>query len=168
MVRYLTVIMLACATIWPIKSTIEASAVDQFWDTDMPKNIGCGPGNLIFAEDSWLSTFLASSTNMISSPLLPFSTTSKLSGCNSGPPIVENKPAYDFIALNYDKLMIDMAAGCGETLVALAQLLGISENRQEIFWLSLKENYSSIFGQGNKSPGEVYLDIVRTERFSSS
>lgn len=141
------------------------SAVAKFWNDDTPKNIGCGPGNLFFDTDSWVSTGLASSTNLASSPLLPTSTTSKASGCKSSPGLVENSPVYQFIAANFDWISTDAASGDGESLDALASLWGLSGHDRMNFKQEVQLNFQSIFLDSNTSPQHVYnsLHILRNK-----
>lgn len=148
---------MCCIVLFCHYSALQAeSAVSKFWNKEMPKNLGCGPGNTFFDDDSWLSTYLASSTNITFSPLLPTSTTSKISGCNGGPPIVEHRPSYQFFASNLHLIMEDASRGGGESLKSLAQLWNLDENNYRYLARQAKANFIDIFGNGNKPPSKIY------------
>ncbi|SMF27442.1 DUF3015 family protein [Pseudobacteriovorax antillogorgiicola] len=135
------------------------SAVSKFWNKEFPKNLGCGPGNLVFDEDSWFSTAMASSVNLSSTPLLPLSTTSGISGCNGGPPIVENSRAYHFIVSHMSEIMRDAAHGGGESLEALASLWNLSSDQYPKFVTRLNRNFSNVFGNGDLLLEEIYQSL---------
>ena len=134
----------------------------------MPKNLGCGPGNLIFDEDSWLSTHLASTVNYTLSPLLPSSTTSGISGCTAGPPIVDNRKAYEFFVSNFKGIMKDSAVGGGERLLALSKLWNQNQGDYQPFANAVKENYGSIFQGTPTSHKHIYQKLRALTKFKET
>ena len=148
------------------QTAFSESAVSKFWNKEFPKNLGCGPGNLIFGEDTWFSTAVASSINLSFSPLLPLSTTSKVSGCNGGPPIVEHRPAYEFFANNLDKIMQDAAQGGGESLQALASYWGVQGQAYQSFTKELQENFADYFANIHSTPLVTYTRIAQLQKQS--
>ena len=134
------------------------SSVSKFWNKDFPKNLGCGPGNLVSSDDSWLSTSIASSTNAALSPVLPLSTTTGISGCTGGPPIVENTPAYRFFVINLHGIMGDIASGHGENLQAIANLWGVPEKEYSGFAKKANAEFPQIFSQDLK-PEDMYRSL---------
>lgn len=147
--------LLLCST-----SLFGKSAVSKFWNDDFGKNYGCGPGNFFADGDSWLSTYLASSTNATSSPLLPSSSTSKISGCNGGPPIVDHSPAYLYFVSNLHDIMRDAANGNGPSLHGLGQLWDLNPKQYQNLEAYMHQHFHEVFGDGEKHPHTIYQQLL--------
>ncbi len=138
-----------------------SQSLKKFFHKDLEKNVGCGPGAVVFDRDSWLSTSAATSLNATSSPLLPTSTTSKLSGCNGGPSnVVYEQPAVKFIHDNYFLLASDIADGEGEVLTAFNELLEIPKVQRLDFNRHLKSHFSRLYSQTSRPADELYQEIL--------
>lgn len=134
--------------------------VQNFLKQDLPKNMGCGPGAVIFQRESVLSTILGTIVNTGFSPFLPFSSTSGTSGCSGGPAhFVENQPSYRFFLANYDTLLEEMAQGDGESLATFSSLMITSPSNRKTFQNVLKHRFESLFGDVTRSKFDIYLQI---------
>jgi hypothetical protein len=120
---------------------------------------GCGLGTeVIFRNaDEWHEHVLAATTNASASQT--FAMTSGTLGCEDANGPLKNGIAL-FIDNNLDQLAHDSARGQGESLSALAELVGISADDEVIFENSIKANFDQIFISENVTSGEAYNALV--------
>ncbi|WP_420590430.1 DUF3015 family protein [Bacterioplanoides sp.] len=104
---------------------------------------GCGVGTAIVFPDAneWHEHVLAVTTNESTSNTV--SMTSNLLNCDSanGP----LKLSQAFMDNNMDQLAADSAKGQGETLAALAEVMGIEVQHQPTFNRLMQSNFDAIF-----------------------
>ena len=104
---------------------------------------GCGVGSTVVFPDAneWHEHVLAATTNGTS--LNTVSMTSNLLDCDdaNGP----LKLARIFINDNMDQLALDVAKGEGETLAALAEVIGVEAQDSTAFNHALQSNFDSMF-----------------------
>lgn len=86
---------------------------------------GCGLGWQVTDKKTMIATTTRATTNAIVPPT--FGMTTGTIGCDQHPVAMRDVPAAQFVATNYDALLLDMAQGQGETLAAFAQTLGCSD-----------------------------------------
>ena len=120
---------------------------------------GCGLGTeVIFKQaNEWHEHVLAATTNGTSGNQT-FGMTSGTLGCESA-----NGPLADarlFIDGNVEQLAADTAAGAGETLDALAEVIGIQQADKAHFQAHLQSNFSQIFSSAEVQSGEIYDALV--------
>ena len=160
---YLFVFWGALLSVGPLFSGLafaQKNPVQVFLKRDLPKNMGCGPGAVIFQRESFVSSALGTVVNSVSSPLLPSSTTSGTSGCSGGPKsLVEHQPAFHFFAGNYDVLLEEIARGGGEHLRAFSGLLIDGKEDSDAFAAALKTRFFQLFADRERSRESKYLDI---------
>ena len=112
---------------------------------------GCGAG-ATSSGSSGLGigqTSVATSNGFAYSQL--FGISSGTSNCDAGTEVSEYKQRKEkFVAVNYSVLQTEMAAGKGENLNALSQLMGCSNST--IFGNMTKENYNYFFSDSKSSP----------------
>lgn len=105
---------------------------------------GCGLGTAVVFPDAteWYEHVLAATTNGTSGNQT-FGMTSGTLGCEdaNGP----LKAAAAFINDNMDQLAADSARGQGETLDALAQVMGIESVDQSAFRTTVQSNFDTMF-----------------------
>lgn len=105
---------------------------------------GCGLGTAVVFPDAneWHEHVLAATTNGTSGNQT-FGMTSGTLGCESanGP----LKLAQLFIHDNMDQLAIESSQGQGETLQALAQLLGVDKDHQSEFGQMMQAEFDALF-----------------------
>lgn len=105
---------------------------------------GCGLGTAVVFPDAnqWYQHVLAATTNGTSGNQT-FGMTSGTLGCEAanGP----LKLAQAFIDENMDQLAADTAKGEGETLAALAEVIGIQEQDSPAFNRAMQANFDVMF-----------------------
>lgn len=85
----------------------------------------CGLGWQITQKKSFLATTTRGTTNAVVPPT--FGMTTGTIGCDQHTLAKNELPAANYVATNHDSLVVEMAAGGGENLAALAQTMGCSD-----------------------------------------
>lgn len=125
-----------------ILTLITLSSLTSFSFADNPAGCGLGTAVVFTNATEWHEFVLAATTNGTSGSQT-FGMTSGTLGCEAA-----NGPLADiqlFIDQNIDQLAIDTARGQGETLAALAEVIGISAEDQVVFEQTLKDNFDQLF-----------------------
>jgi hypothetical protein len=73
---------------------------------------------------------------------------------------VSNERLEQFVASNMDTLARDIAAGNGETLSTLAELLQIPAAERPAFAATLKANFGRIYPSAQVQAGQVIDNII--------
>ena len=129
-----------------MKKLIAAAALISASSFAMADNgpAGCGLGTAVVFPDAneWHEHVLAATTNGTSGNQI-FGMTSGTLGCESanGP----LKAAEAFMNDNMDQLAADSARGQGETLDALAQVMGVEAADTAAFRATVQSNFDSMF-----------------------
>jgi len=124
-------------------------------------NTGCGLGTLLWegkADGSVISQSLQATTNATFGNQT-FGITSGTLGCEQPANIIKNDRALAFAADNMDILARDIAAGQGETLDTLAELMEFSATDRPALYANLQTNFDQIFITGDETAG-VVLDRI--------
>ncbi len=124
-------------------------------------NTGCGLGTLLWegkADGSVISQSLQATTNATSGNQT-FGITSGTLGCEQPANIIKNDKTLAFTADNMDTLARDIAAGRGETLDTLAELMAFPTTDRSALYASLQVNFDQIFVTGDETAGLV-LDRI--------
>ena len=115
---------------------------------------GCGLGTAVVFPDAneWHEHVLAATTNGTSGNQT-FGMTSGTLGCEAanGP----LKAAQAFMDDNMDQLALESAKGHGETLAALAEVMGVEAQDTAAFNATMQSNFDSIFAAEGTS-GTAY------------
>src|SRR4030066_905706 len=125
-------------------------------------NTGCGLGSMLLGEkanDSLGLQLLVTTTNGTFGNQT-FGMTSGTSDCKTPSRIVENERLNEFVVSNIDSLAKDIAAGRGESLDTMAELMGISVDGREAVYAQLQTNFSSIFTSERVEAADVVDNIV--------
>lgn len=121
-------------------------------------NIGCGVGTMIFGDkDGLVFQVLGATTNGILGNQT-FGITSGTLGCDKPSSTASTQRLEQFVASNMDAIARDIAAGGGETLAAIAEMLQVSD--RAAFNAALKANFAKIFPSAEVQPGQVIDAIV--------
>lgn len=119
---------------------------------------GCGLGKLAWADfkrqkDIAPQVLIATTNGTFGSQT--FGISFGTSGCtNDGKVWAEHKTEF-FVAATFDNLAGDMARGQGEHLTALAILLGVPTDRQQVFLTLVQERYRELIDRGETSPSAL-------------
>ncbi len=120
---------------------------------------GCGLGAIIIKDDSTAIMLALQATTNATSFNQTFGITSGTSGCKRAR-LVLNERAAEFVAANMDTLAKEIAAGQGESVDTLAELLNIKD--KEAFAATLQMNYSKIYTHKNVKMDEVLDSVAKT------
>ena len=129
-----------------MKKLIAAAALISASSFAMADNgpAGCGLGTAVVFPDAneWHEHVLAATTNGTSGNQT-FGMTSGTLGCEgaNGP----LKLAQAFMEDNMDQLALDAAKGQGETLAALAEVIGVDAQDSAAFNRTMQSNFDSMF-----------------------
>lgn len=121
---------------------------------------GCGLGTAVIFKSpgSWVEHVLAATTNGTSGNQT-FGMTSGTLGCaDAGGPLASGVDY--FIDENIDLIAMESATGQGETIDALAEMIGVEEADKRAFRLSLQSNFDALFPSEDTSSAQVYSAIV--------
>lgn len=124
---------------------------------------GCGLGTEVVFQDAneWHEHVLAATTNGTSGNQT-FGMTSGTLGCDVSGPLASGVSR--FIDEHHEQIAADAAQGEGESLDALAELIGVQAQDKVIFALSLQENFDSIFASTQTTSQDTYEAIVAVLR----
>ena len=121
---------------------------------------GCGLGTAVVFKNpgSWVEHVLAATTNGTSGNQT-FGMTSGTLGCEAAGGPLASGVDY-FIDENLDLIAMESATGEGETIDALAEMIGVQDADKRAFRLSLQGNFDTLFPSDATSSAEVYNAIV--------
>ena len=125
-------------------------------------NVGCGLGTTIIGDkgnDSLVLQVLAATTNGTFGNQT-FGITSGTLGCKKHTNIASNDKLNKFVADNMDKIAMDISAGHGKTLDALAELLKIPADKRASFYAKLKANFDKIYASNSVEAADVIDSIA--------
>jgi hypothetical protein len=112
---------------------------------DIQRNTGAGIGTMIFQDqDGLVSQTLAITTNGTFCNGL-FAITSGTLNAEKAPRLVKQERLENFVADNMDALAQDIAAGQGESLDTLAELMEVDAAKRAQFRVTLKSNFGKIY-----------------------
>ena len=124
-------------------------------------NTGCGLGTVLWGNESdgsVISQSLQATTNGTFGNQT-FGITSGTLGCDQPANLIKNDRLLAFTADNLDLLARDIAAGQGETLATVAELLEVPSAERPAFSVALQSNFEKIFVTGTETAG-VVLDRI--------
>lgn len=134
----------------------EAAAQSSF-----TQNVGCGLGSIALKErDTILHQVLAVTTNGTFGNQT-FGITSGTLECQRPAKFVENEKLNTFVAANMDSIAVDMAAGQGESLVTLAELMEVPADSRVEFYASLQQNFRGIYTSSGVESADVIDNIAK-------
>ncbi|MDW8373300.1 MAG: DUF3015 family protein [Planctomycetota bacterium] len=128
---------------------------------DLRANVGIGLGTVIFeGQSGLLSQVLAATTNGCFGNQT-FAITTGTLGARPWKGIVSNGDVQRFVADNMDRLARDIAAGEGETLETLAELIAIPRDQRRVFARNLQLHFTDIYTSPSVTSTEVVENIAR-------
>jgi hypothetical protein len=125
-------------------------------------NVGsCGWGTKLFDGQRGVAPQVLAATTNGTSGNQTFGVTTGTSGCTQDGAVKSNWKTAMFIDGNKDRLARDMSTGSGESLDALAALIGVSDEHKPAFYRVTKENFGKIFDRADVSAVEVTASLKR-------
>jgi hypothetical protein len=119
----------------------------------------CGWGSKVFDGQSGLPAKVLAVTTNGTSGSQTFGITSGTSGCTQDGTVRSSWKLSSFIEGNKEKLARDMSRGSGETLDALAQLIGVEAQDKAAFVRSTRENVGRIFPSADVPAQDVRVAL---------
>jgi len=110
-------------------------------------NVGCGLGTMLIGDamnDSVLLQVFAATTNGTSGNQT-FGVTSGTSQCDAPSNFVSNERLQEFVHANLDELAKDIAAGSGESLETVAELMEVPAVARPALYSRLQASFTTIF-----------------------
>ncbi len=124
-------------------------------------NIGCGWGTLMWEGQSGVPPKVLGATTNGTFGNQTFGISSGTVGCKAEGAIKVDARTSMFASANIDRLTRDMAAGGGETLDALAQLMRIPAADRPAFFQLTKNNFATIVSSDHVTAGDMLTTINR-------
>ena len=124
-------------------------------------NVGCGVGSIIFNGQSGVAPQVLAATTNGTLGNQTFGITSGTLGCSSDGVVSSTVKTSMFIDTNLDKLASDMAAGQGETLESLANLIGVDSAHKAAFFEVTKANFAEIIPSGHANTQDIIAALNR-------
>lgn len=119
-------------------------------------NVGsCGWGSKVFDGQSGLAPQVLAATTNGTFGNQTFAITSGTSGCTQDGAVKSGWQTAMFIDGNKSRLARDMSRGSGESLDALAKLLGVGEQDKARFAALTRDNVARIFPSADASTDEI-------------
>lgn len=125
---------------------------------------GCGPGSMIFKQNTKSEQLMSWGTNFAISVLLipsiqQSAISTGVSNCGGSTSAVLAQEDELFVAENFESLAKEMAAGRGESLDTLAGLLGCSTNQRGSFASLTQQRYAVLFPDAGVGPHEMLATL---------
>ena len=120
-------------------------------------DVGCGAGTMVFEGKEGAPFKVLAATTNGSSGNQTFGISSGTLGCNQGGTVTAQLS--DFTSKNMDRLAKDMAVGQGESLAAMADLMGVSSQDKGHFFELTQSNYEKIFVTADVTSNDVIKNI---------
>ena len=118
---------------------------------------GCGLGWKFTTRKSFLATSTRGTTHMTLPA--PFSMTSGTSGCDVHSLAAQDMPAVHYVATHFDGLKHEIAAGNGELLRGLSEMMGCSDI--QAFSHTLRANYQDVLSDDKTLVIEMFKNIKK-------
>ena len=116
----------------------------------------CGLGWMLIHRKSMFGTTTRSTTNVTVPPT--FGMTSGTSGCDAHPLIKRDLPTVEYMASNFEPLVIEMANGRGEYLAGLAHMMGCAD--VAAFGAMTQAEFAALLPTGSDAVS-LYLGVKR-------
>jgi len=142
-----------------LTGTIAALAVSTVAFASPNTQTGCGLGAMLIKDNSSAVMLALQATTNGTSGNQTFGITSGTSGCKRVK-LVMNERAAEFVASNMDTLAKEIAAGHGESVDTLAELLNVQDS--QAFATALQANYNKIYTSEKVEMADVLDNISAT------
>lgn len=128
---------------------------------DLQQNVGIGVGTMIFqGQQGLLSQVCAATTNGCFGNQT-FAITTGTLGARPWTGIVSNGEVQTFVRENMDQLAREMAAGQGESLDTLAELIAVPQSERAQFAKTLQAQFDVIYSSPTVTSSEVVEHIAQ-------
>lgn len=129
--------------------------------TTVKENCGCGLGGLLLGEqESLLAHCAATILNGVCGNQT-FGITSGTLGCDQPANLVYNKDVNEYIDQNMDVIAFEIAAGNGQSLSALADLMQVPVAQREGTFAKWQSGFDGIFSHEDITAEEVATKLAQ-------
>lgn len=125
---------------------------------------GCGPGWYIFKKKSLLSSALRETTNGVLYPTVTLGMTLGTSECSKHSIVKKDQDSLEFLAHNFDDIMIEASMGDGKFITEFSKTFDCSIKEQTLFKNTLKSNYKRLFTTDMQYPVNTLISIIKVVR----
>ena len=115
---------------------------------------------IFFKKNSLVSSFLREITNAALFPIVSIGMTFGTSNCAKHTIVEKDKDSLEFLAHNFDDLMIEASMGDGKFLTSFSKTFDCSSSEQVLFKATLKQNYKKILLQTSDTQQKHYLKLL--------
>jgi hypothetical protein len=123
-------------------------------------DVGCGWGTLAFkGQTGTAAKVLAATTNGSVLGNQTFGISSGTAGCKRGGTVTGEARLNMYASANIDQLASEMAAGQGESLDTLAQLIGVTDADKPAFFSLTKTHFGALFPGDQVTAGEMLTSL---------
>ena len=137
------------------------AAVSLHAADDLRQNVGIGVGTMIFeGQQGLLSQICAATTNGCFGNQT-FAITTGTLGARPWTGIVSNSEVQSFVRENMDQLAREMAAGQGESIDTLAELIAVPAAQRSEFAKTLQSKFDVIYASPTITSTEVVANIAQ-------
>lgn len=141
-----------------LSAVLATVSVSSFAASNGPAGCGLGSSVIFKNADKWYEHVMAATTNA-SSGNQTFGMTSGTLGCEDAHGPLANGVAM-FLNNNLEPLSVDVAKGHGETLDALADLMGVKGSDKALFNQEMQSHFDTIFANAQVTPKKAYDGIT--------
>ena len=135
-----SVLVMVIASLLPL-SALAAGQISPNGGSD-----SCGWGWQVTDKKSLFATSTRGTTNSYTTP---FAMTTGTAGCEKHTIAKNDAKGVEFVNNNYDALRLEMAAGAGENLAALARTMGCPDAAVGTFGAAVQGQYEAVVGNGS-------------------
>ncbi len=130
--------------------------------SNVRSNCGCGLGYILFKDSKnpgvLIQIFAATTNGTFGNQT--FGISSGTLGCGQPSSLAKTEQMNRFVAENMDNLAVDIAAGQGETLDALAEIAEVAPAKRPQLYSALQKNFEKIYFQDSVNNHTVVTDVT--------
>lgn len=147
------------------RKVIAVAMVGALWSMSASaENTGCGLGSMLWdGQQGIFPQVLAVTTNGTSGNQT-FGISTGTLGCEQDGVVRSDAQLGMYTGANLDMIARDMSVGSGESLHALADLMGVESGDREHFFSTLQSHYGDIFPSADVTAEDVISAIDATLR----
>lgn len=134
--------------------------VSTFALADAPGGPNCGWGNLLLQGQSGLVSHMLAGTTNGTSGNATFGMTFGTNGCSVDGALTYGGDSLVWFDNVLDEYSTDVAQGQGETLNAVAVMIGVEQQDREQFGKLMHENFANLFPNTNVSSQDVLDSMI--------
>jgi hypothetical protein len=128
---------------------------------DLQDNVGVGLGTLIFKGNDGLISQVSAATTNGSFGSQTFAISSGTSGAKRPADLVDNRQLKDFVHGNMDVLAREMAAGKGESVDTVAELMNVPKEKRAAFAKTMQAHFPEIYSSATVTDDQVVAHMVK-------